>query len=342
MNDLISATLRENADGDVHVERLLSAVHDVARRRRRATRSVLAVTVAMTLIGGTAGVRWLSASRGPAVVPGPAATAPRPPLAVNQPLAADSALELGVDPTLFHLDLTDGPDAWTSLAWASQPGYEELTGTTMTSHDVRIAAARDEAGLPWRDGPRFDLSVAGQPAQAIAADGLYAVRWQPVAGIWAQAEIESDDVRLAIDLAQRVRLDRVYRCAVPFRLPGLTSPRLTKCSTNFVLDGHLGIADWSATGSAWFTLDAGGPEYQVSVGRAELVTPNDSAGGRAIQFVQLPGGPASMQIRYGYEGRTAYFWVFGGTDKQSLVALASAFTPVAGTDPDGWPSTPFE
>jgi hypothetical protein len=181
------------------------------------------------------------------------------------------------------------------------------------------------------------VSVAGQPAQAIAADGLYAVRWQPVPGIWAQAEIESDDVHLAIDLAERLRLDRVYRCAVPFRLPGLTSPRLTKCATSFWRDSA-----WNATGSAWFVLDAGGPEYQVSVGRAELVTPNDSAGGRAIQFVQLPGGPASMQIRYGYEGRTAYFWVFGGTDKQPLVALAATFTPVAGTDPDGWPSTPFE
>ena len=35
MNETISAVLREHADGDIHIERLLGAVHAGARRRRR-------------------------------------------------------------------------------------------------------------------------------------------------------------------------------------------------------------------------------------------------------------------------------------------------------------------
>jgi hypothetical protein len=164
----------------------------------------------------------------------------------------------------------------------------------------------------------------------------------PLRGIWAQAEIESDDVHLAIDLAERLRLDRVYRCCGTVPPSGLTSPRLTKCSTNFLLDGHLGIADWSATGSAWFTLDAGGPEYQVSVGArswSHRTTPR--AAGRSSSS-SCPADRRPCRSATAMRARTAYFWVFGGTDKRPLVALASAFTPVVGADPDGWPSTPFE
>jgi len=206
MNETITATLREHAEGDIHIDRLLGAVHAGARRRQRRRRSAGGVALILVAVAALVGVRGLTLHRVPVADPAPPAM-PRPP-------RVDAAVTAS-DATMFHLDLPDL--GWTSLSWAAQPGHETLSGELASGQEVRIEADRERDGLTWRDGPRWPVTVAGQPAEAISvAAGLYAVQWQPVPGIWAQAAIFGADVHAAAALAEQVRFDRAYRCAAAF------------------------------------------------------------------------------------------------------------------------------
>jgi hypothetical protein len=358
MNETITAALREHAQGDIHIDRLLGAVHAGARRRQRRRRAVAGGAVIVVAVAALVGVRGVVP--GPAPVAGPASAAtPRPPRLDGAATVATSPAELGADPTRFHLDLiglndtdsvsagaraTGDPDGWSGLSWAAQDGHETLAGQLGSGHEVRVEADRDRDGLTWRDGPRWPVTVAGQPAEAIAvADGSYAVQWQPLAGVWAQVDVAttSGGVRAAIDLAERVRLDRVYRCAAAFRLIGVAPYRLTKCSTDYWRDK---AGEWVAGSAAWFTMDADGPEYLVAVGAAEPVVPNATIAGRAVEIVEpTDASPATLGIRYPLTGRVAYFWAFGPDDESGVVpALVAGFTSSQGDNPDHWPSSPFD
>jgi hypothetical protein len=357
MNETITAALREHAEGDIHIDRLLGAVRAGARRRQRRRRAVAGGAVIVFAVAALVGVRGVLPGRSPVAGPPPAAT-PRPPRLDGAATVAASPAELGADPTRFHLDLIglNGADSvaggalaagdlgrWTSLSWAAQQGHEVLAGQLESGHEVRVEADRERDGLTWRDGPRWPVTVAGQPAEAVAvADGSYAVQWQPVAGVWAQVDVTTTDgdVRAAIAIAERVRLDRVYRCAAAFRLIGVAPARFTRCSTDYWWGGP---GPWAAGSGAWFTMDSDGPEYLVAVGEAVPVVPNATIAGRAVEIAQPTGGsPATLRIRYPFAGRTAYFWAFGPADDDVVHALVAGFTPSPDDNPDHWPSSPFE
>ncbi len=110
------------------------------------------------------------------------------------------------------------------------------------------------------------------------------------------------------------------RCAVPFRLAGVTSARTTKCTTYYVADGDTGR--WSASGGVWFTV---------------------AADSRSVQVIQPTGGNAALlEIDYPYDDRTTYFWVFyGPLDHAAFRSLVAAFAPTSDEDPHAWPSSLF-
>jgi hypothetical protein len=64
MNETISAALRDHADGDIHIERLLSAVHAGARRqRRRRLAPAGGAVVALVAMVGNRAARHILAGR---------------------------------------------------------------------------------------------------------------------------------------------------------------------------------------------------------------------------------------------------------------------------------------
>jgi hypothetical protein len=287
-------------------------------------------------------VASVMSSRRPATIPFPAleSTLPQPPQVEHLPTAADSPSVLATDPTLFHLNLTD-LSGWKDLSWASSRSQETLTATMESGDQLQIEAARDRNQLDRSDGTTTAVTVGGKPGEAVAAHGSHVIRWQPVLGIWAQVDAPGD-VDMAIAVAEKVRLDRVFRCAVPFRLDQVTSARMTKCSTYYVTDGHTGSS--SASGGVWFTIGADGPEYQVAVAKGDpSIAVNDTIEGRAVRVVQPTGGnSALLEIDYPYDDQTAYFWVFyGPLDQGVFRSLVAKFAPLPDDDPQAWPSNPF-
>jgi hypothetical protein len=100
----------------------------------------------------------------------------------------------------------------------------------------------------------------------------------------------------AIDVADRVRLDHVYRCAVPFRMTAPASARMVKCETTTFVDGR------PPAGTIWFRVGTATPEYQVSsYADQPAVAPNDTVAGRAVRLSRhRPGSadPAELEIIY--------------------------------------------
>ncbi len=339
MNDTIAEVLRAHADDDVHVERLLSAVHTGVRRRRQ--RRAALTGAALIVVAALAGVTGATA------VPRTASpTAERdvtvsgPPSVTGRLTVAKAPQVLGQDRSLFHLDVAGAtvPGDWWALSWSSRNGHEELLIDTQSDDHLLVEADHDASGLSSRDGESRRLTVRGRPAAATSVPNWYAVRWQPVPGVWVQVT-STADIQAAIDLAVRVRLDHVYRCAVPFRLSAPASARLVKCQTTAYVDGT------PPAGTIWFRIGAATPEYQVSsYADQPAVATNDTVAGRAVQLnhhFASATNPVELEIIYPYGRRTGFFWGYYGPDEAALRSAVAGFTPVTAADPAAWPSTPF-
>jgi hypothetical protein len=339
MNETISSVLREHADGDIHIERLLGAVYtSVRRRRQRRIASVVAAAVAVAVLLVAASAVSGGRPATPASPP-PMATVPVPPHGDATP-AARTAGVLGSDPRVFHLGVSD-LSSWDYLSWAAhRSGGEELEATTESGGWALIEAATSRESLRQWTGQTSEVTVGGRPAEAVASSGTDVVRWQPVPGIWAQAAVRGE--LRAVAVAEQLRLDQVYRCAVPFRLDRIVPARLNKCRTYYSIDQDSGR--WVASGDVWFTLGTSGVEYQVSVGKTNpKVAVDDVIQGRAVQVTEgSENGTTYPEIRYPYPGHTAYFWAFYGPVDQTVYrSLVPAFRPVLDEDPHTWPSSPF-
>jgi hypothetical protein len=166
------------------------------------------------------------------------------------------------------------------------------------------------------------------------------VRWQPVDGIWAQLETRADEP-VALGIAARLRLDRVHRCAVPFRLTVQGPKRLAKCTTYFALDPATGR--WIPSGGIWFSA-SGNAEYQLIV-RRETEPPGttvESINGYPVTVIQ-PTGNAAMEIRYWPQGQAVcfYAWPFGPIDPAFVRSLPTGYTVIDTGDIELWPQSPF-
>jgi hypothetical protein len=339
MNDTIETVLREHADDDIHIERLLTAVHAGVRRRRQ--RRAVLTGAALVVVAALAGVT--GATPEPRTVsPGTGGDVdlPRPPAVAGQLTAAKAPRVLGESLSLFHLDLVGSavPADWSALSWASQRGREELEIDTQSNNQLMVEVDHDVNRLIARSGEPSRLTIHGKAAEATSAAGWHAVRWQPVPGLWAQAS-STDSLPDAIDLAARLRLDHVYRCAVPFRLSAPASARLVKCQATTFVDGR------SPAATIWFRVGTAKPEYEVSsyADQPAIVT-NDTLAGRAVQInhPQSVAEQLGLEIIYPYGRRTGFFWGFYGPDEAALRSAVTGFTPVTSEDPQSWPYSPFD
>jgi hypothetical protein len=360
MTNLISATLRDRAEGDIHIERLLSAVHTGARRRRQRRLTMSACAVVAVAALAAAGSVATSGTRDAPASPAPGADIPRPAVVEGSAVASFTPTVLGSDPTLFHLDVT-GLDGWGAVQWSSRTAYEEISGmATETGGQFSIEASQTRQQLPGLAGEITPTEVKGLPAEAVRATpavdgsvtypprGNHAVRWEAVPGIWVQVVVMAGP-EAAMRIAERVRLDRTFRCALPFRLTGLGDQvRMIKCDVWFTGVYRLG--------GAYLTnapTDGDYREYYVGVGRPERdPVPNETIGGRAVRVEPGDATPpgtrpgardlTNASIEYPYESRVAYFYPFFTTvDDPFLRSLVPAFEPVTDPDPRAWPQSPL-
>jgi hypothetical protein len=350
MTDLISAALRERADGDIHIERLLAAVHAGARRRRRrrvaGTACAVVAAVAVAAAGGVVVSGTGGAPVRPAASPAPPGEIPRPPVLEGVPVASFTPTALGSDPTLFHLDVT-GLASWSGLSWSSRPGYEELRITSAEEGgELSIEASQSRDKLSALTGETTRTEVNGLPAELVRTTrptgntspwGAYGVRWEPVPGVWAQVLVAFDR-DAALRVAGRVRLDRTSRCALPFRFSGLDDRvRVIKCETSF--------SGGRTMGAVWLAVGEAEAEYYVAVAppAANPTAPTETIGGRAVAVLPGGAGPGGFpQIEYAFDGGLAIFCPFYTTiDDPFLRSLVPAFVPVSDPDPQTWPRSPL-
>ncbi|GIJ43199.1 hypothetical protein Val02_00850 [Virgisporangium aliadipatigenens] len=297
------------------------------------------------LIGSSA---WWPGNRG--TVPIPETAAARPP-ATGGMNAIEAPEVVGSDPTLFHLDVAD-LRGWSSVAWSSgRNGHEELVAETSEGGEVRIELSRDPQTLAQRGGVTGSAMVWGNTAETTDYGDRHMVRWQPAPGLWAQVR-SGVDAADALRIAESVRLDRVFRCAVPFRLVGFEATTLVKCATHFTVLYARGspkptvlpiaLGPW---GEVWLSI-GGDPqtEYQVAMTQAQVA----ASGMPAQRITRVPARmtPPPSPAKAGWEvpagEATAYVWGFGAPDEAVMTALVGAIRPVDDVlDMESWPTGPF-
>lgn len=348
MTDMISATLRARAEGDIHIERLLSAVHTGARRRRRRRFAVAAAALVAVASLAAAGSGAFFGTRGAPVDVAQPPDISRPPLVEGAPVATFTPTVIGSDPGLFHLDLT-GLDGWANLVWSSRTGFEDLRGFSPDAGgDFVVEAAQERDHLTGRAGEIGYTTVDGLPAETVriapspvavpgGSTGGSALRWEATPGVWVQVVVPAG-IDVAMRIAERVRLERTFRCAVPFRLTGLSSQvRVVKCETWFSGGYTLGSV-WLVDGPQSVDYE----EYYVGVGHpASPPAPTETIGGRGVTL-RPADTRTGAHIEYPYDGGVAFFYPFYTTlDDPFLRSLVPAFEPVTATDPREWPRSPL-
>jgi hypothetical protein len=372
IDDEVRAALRERAEGGVHVEALLHGARRRGVRRRRYRRVALAVgtaAVAVTVAGAVTAIPW-HGTRAPVAggVPSPSATGGpspsatggplplrdnRPPVAAGAPPLAQGG-QVGADPRLFHLDVTD--PAAVRLQWTAGQSEESLSvsRTPESMHGLdgywvsiaRSASALDHAYESEAVPPEpvtETVTVQGHPATlAHSADGApgsrhATLRWQPVAGVWAQVRgafgdgpdgSRVTDRAAIVAAAEWVRLDRTYRCAVGFRLawapPGA---HLTRCG--LAMAATPATSPVSGTVTNVVRIAAGGKLFRVETDLPENVgpvEPNTEVAGRKVRYDSDKHGAlyvtADLAVMVVDEN---------GMSRTDVLNVVGGFTPVTGS-----------
>jgi hypothetical protein len=280
----------------------------------------------------------------------------RPPVAAGEAaLGSGGALGAG----LFHLDVTD--PAAGSMRWRNGPGWELLSVSRPDDDAARytvyeLMLADSDANLAAADAAENDpfpgrstseeATVGGLPATLTLGQGptepvpWAILRWQPAAGVRAQLQMAfradpaagADVYRTAIlDLAALVRFDRVFRCAVSFRLPSVPAgTEVTGCGF-----GVFGTTPVST--SVW--LAAAGSRFSVSAwaGRdtAKPVTPNVEMSGQPMEYaagrVRRVVGDQVVALEPG---------ISDSLPQEYALQIVSGCVLVPSSDPSAWPSNP--
>jgi hypothetical protein len=343
----IATALRERAEGEVDVRGLIDAATARGVRRLRARRRIRAAgggLVALAVAGGMllASARWESphgpgnsAAGTPSVVgattPSAAPTAfpdlPRPPLVSQRTPTSVLNKLIGREHDAFHLDLSDVPGPVTQAQWSSFQGWERLI-VESGSYEI-TAEVGDVANL---DGPlsaqsqvRFGTDVA----LLSQADGMAQLRWQPALGVWAVVSVNGTAATVQ-QVAGALRLDRAYRCGVPFRLPVAEKETLVQGCTLTV--NPLGTEPTVTVGTPWWSVT-------VMLSPSEI-TPTTTVGSYGADVTEHTGdgGKQVLEIDLAVGGgQTARFTAEGKYIKQEIMALAAGYQQVAPYDqPQTW------
>jgi hypothetical protein len=343
----------------------------IRRRRVRRAASGLAVTVLVLAGAGTAALTpwWESATpnvvRGPTETPrasGSSGVVPlsqvRPPLASGA-LAVDAGGGVGGDRHLLHLDVND-PAGLGMLGWRSGPGWESLSVSRSGSADAfnqyevyvaesetALAEAYQGEVLPGKPTTE-QVTIGGRPAMLrLSGDlgpgtGRYAtIQWHPTDRVVAKIIVDfgngpgstaAGDRDGILRVAGWVRLHRVFRCVVEFRLtwtpPGT---RVVTCGLDLRAEGAAVSVDSTVE------CQSGNGRFLVATSGAHpALHPNAEAGGRQVET-------GNGSVRYEYGGRLVTVEP-DGTDPigdVDVLHVVAGFDPSKSSDPGSWPADPL-
>ena len=354
----IASALRDHAEGEVDVSALLDGARVRGRSRIRRRRLTVAGAGALTLglLGGVAlGVPHhrqqnplppiaaaASASTAPSatVAPSVGPTAwpdlPRPPLAPKALPARANPSVVGSDAGLFHLDLTGLTDPVTVAQWDSFDRWERLF-VQEGNRTIQAVIAPDVKNFDSLSGALSTSRVNGATA-TLALDSthdgdLVQVRWQPESGLWAQVSVGGDE-KAALSVATGLRIDRVYRCAVPFRLDKVPADAQVQ-SCRLVIDG--------AGSSASVTVGTG--SWSLTIGDERGSVDPDSKLGRWPAHVQEFTGDGKsrvLQVDLDLGDHVVDATAEGGYDRAAVLAAMASYREVAPYDqPASWTGGPL-
>ncbi|MEU8116444.1 hypothetical protein [Micromonospora sp. NPDC048947] len=254
LDERIARALREQADGPVDTDSLLTAAVNGGRARRRRRRAAIgaALGVAVMLGAGVALRTPSAAPPQPAVTPSPVVVTP--PRAPGVPGAAERPAAIGTDPQLLHFGVD--PTAAEPVAWRSAGQVESMRldlgggvqAMVIVAADPRTAETGDPSQLRDIGPDRADAGTNDKdhapPGQGVDAASRYngvirqldrvtkgwVLRWQPVPGLYVRVAAlgeTSAEVRRA---AAALRFDEARRCVAPVQLTALPpGARITAC-----------------------------------------------------------------------------------------------------------------
>ncbi|SCG52357.1 hypothetical protein [Micromonospora coxensis] len=329
LDERITSTLREHAEGAVDSHRLLR--DSVARGRRRRLRRRVVTATALALVG-VLGVATVQLGEVPSRSAWTAAP-PVPPPVVGVPGALADPTLVGTDPNLLHFGVD--PARARLLTWRTGGGVEggrlDLGGDRIVAVDLSTDAAAVERsvheGMTYPDTPAtaagFDGRVQRVPSTGPGGQPGWLLRWQPVPGLYARVHTVADDDGGLREAVAALRLDEARRCATPLRLTTLPpDASLAGCEVSVIgfpdaLDVLLTVArPGDQRLDVWL-------EYhrEVPSGRTEG---NRTIGDRA-GYVPPQGGElellgvdkASVTARFGWPNR-------GFTEADAAVVLGGA------------------
>ncbi|MET7395805.1 hypothetical protein ABZS66_20155 [Dactylosporangium sp. NPDC005572] len=307
---------------------------EVARRYLLVAGAILAVAAVgvAAAVGLPAVPDEHPAPRNSSPQPSSAAAAPASPVPVpSGPGGPMSALPA--------LPVVDGEASSVGVPWELHLGLDVLPFSARTVHRAQSAQGEElrlEAGDPGtavtvrlgRNTGHFEplvgaerpVTVGGRPG-VVAGNG---VRWQPADGLWAQVGGRMPEVT-ALAVAGGVRLDRTYRCSVPFRLPPGVA-LFDRCALTFT--------DSNVTEAA-LTVRDGESYARITTGRGKL------ARGEVTEV--LGGHPATVSDRAIVVDTGAGLLRLaaeGVPDPAWLRRLATGVVWVGGA-PGAWPADPL-
>ncbi|MEU8329959.1 hypothetical protein [Micromonospora sp. NPDC048839] len=254
LDERIARVLREQADGPVDTDSLLTAAVHGGRTRRRRRRAAIGAGLGVAMLLG-AGVALRTPSAAP---PQPAVTPSlvvvTPPRAPGIPGAAASPALVGSDPQLLHFGVD--PSAAKPVAWRSAARVESMRldlgggvqALVIVAADPRTAETGDPSQL-FDIGPdnayaadsEKDLASPGPGVDAASRyNGVirqldrvakgWVLRWQPVPGLYVRVATlgeTSADIQRA---AAALRFDEARHCVAPIRLTALPpGARISAC-----------------------------------------------------------------------------------------------------------------
>ncbi|WP_433312366.1 hypothetical protein ACQP0U_27060 [Micromonospora sp. CA-269861] len=254
LDERIARALREQADGPVDTDSLLTAAVNGGRARRRRRRAVIGAALGVAvLLGAGVALRTPSAAPPqPAVTPSPVVVTP--PRAPGIPGAAAQPALIGSDPQLLHFGVD--PSAAKPVAWRSAGdvesmrldlggGVQAMAIVAADPHTAEIGdpsqlsdIGRDKASAVTSDADRASPDRVVDPAsryngvirQLDRVTRGWVLRWQPVPGLYVRVAAlgeTSAEVRRA---AAALRFDEARRCVAPVQLTALPpGARISAC-----------------------------------------------------------------------------------------------------------------
>jgi hypothetical protein len=358
MTDLDRAlhdTLTRVADGDVQVERLLAGARATGVRYRR--RRVGIAAVVATSVGTAALVLAMTAlrphdTRPPATPPSPAAPASTPAPSTSPPSTAIPALPLVAgaptadadpnavgQPLLGHLSLTRAPFPLDLINYQQTVAQrDEILSVSGSKQAVSVRLGADPKSWQPLNGERRTVQVAGRTGTLSVLNGqqgltLYVLRWQTANGLWLQVA-DAPDEPTTLAVAESVRLDRTYRCTVPYRLGAVPAAmKVDSCTVAFNGSDVIGM----------MSIGDGRSHILVLADRGTVKEPNETLGGRPARVRENTngGGAKIMDVMIGQDGALLHLSASGPYDAATVRRIAAESVRVGGDDPSTWPADPL-